>query len=433
MGKIKFDAKIGEKYGHLTIIKEVPKRHGIRRFICKCDCGNPKNVLRTIYTLHHGTKLSCGCASLCNLKGKIFGHLKVLNLDRKRYYKTHRGYWLCKCKCGTVTSVIGTSLVSGKTKSCGCLSLTNNLIDLTGKRYGEWTVLKKSSKNYGGGRKWVCRCNCGKIREIAGDSLKKGRTLSCGCNRPSSRLIAGMKIGALTIKKITRAKGIKKCQCVCECEKRKTIRYNDIGKRTFSCGCYKGKVQHERHVKRALSFIGQKFGSLTVTKVLDGTPLKVMTICDCGCKEEVKLHLLTSNRKIFCKNRCDLKQNTILKLYNSVKNRSKEHLAKKGLRFSLSFEEYQKIYNKPCIYCGKTPSSELKINNRHGLKILYSSLDRIDSNKDYTITNVVPCCTDCNISKNDLNLITFLEQAKKIAANERQILSTIKKVQKGGY
>ena len=34
---------------------------------------------------------------------------------------THRDQWLCKCSCGNIVKVIGKSLRSGKTKSCGCL------------------------------------------------------------------------------------------------------------------------------------------------------------------------------------------------------------------------------------------------------------------------------------------------------------------------
>ncbi len=31
------------------------------------------------------------------------------------------GWWLCCCKCGTVKTVLGSSLVYGNSKSCGCL------------------------------------------------------------------------------------------------------------------------------------------------------------------------------------------------------------------------------------------------------------------------------------------------------------------------
>jgi len=49
---------INEKYGRLTIIKEV-KGTRLRKFLCKCECGN----MKTIYLGHllSGNTKSCGC------------------------------------------------------------------------------------------------------------------------------------------------------------------------------------------------------------------------------------------------------------------------------------------------------------------------------------------------------------------------------------
>lgn len=57
----------------------------------------------------------------------------------------------------------------------------NNFKDLTGQRFGRWTVIKKSDiqdKRY---IKWTCRCDCGTERDVNGTSLKSGKSLSCGC------------------------------------------------------------------------------------------------------------------------------------------------------------------------------------------------------------------------------------------------------------
>ena len=45
--------------------------------------------------------------------------------------------------------------------------------DLTGKRFGRWTVL-----GYVGKSKWECKCDCGAIRVISSNALKCGRTKS---------------------------------------------------------------------------------------------------------------------------------------------------------------------------------------------------------------------------------------------------------------
>lgn len=48
-----------------------------------------------------------------------FGRLKVLELDSVRNRKK---YWKCICTCGNVKIVSQSNLVTGNTKSCGCLN-----------------------------------------------------------------------------------------------------------------------------------------------------------------------------------------------------------------------------------------------------------------------------------------------------------------------
>jgi hypothetical protein len=57
-------------------------------------------------------------AKFIDLKGKIIGRITVL----ENMGKDHNGgyIWLCKCECGTVKNIKSRSLTSG-TKSCGCL------------------------------------------------------------------------------------------------------------------------------------------------------------------------------------------------------------------------------------------------------------------------------------------------------------------------
>lgn len=55
--------------------------------------------------------------------------------------------------------------------------------DLTGERFGRLTVVKKSDKKYKGDAHqfWFCHCDCGKEKEIYDRSLITGSTKSCGC------------------------------------------------------------------------------------------------------------------------------------------------------------------------------------------------------------------------------------------------------------
>ena len=49
-------------------------------------------------------------------------------------------------------------------------------IDLTGKTYGRLTVIE-----YIGKSKWLCQCECGNVKVVRSDNLKKGVVVSCGC------------------------------------------------------------------------------------------------------------------------------------------------------------------------------------------------------------------------------------------------------------
>lgn len=56
----------------------------------------------------------------------------------------------------------------------------SRLIDLTGKRFGRLTVIKRlSEKN--GSPTWLCLCDCGNMKVIGGNFLRNGTSTSCGC------------------------------------------------------------------------------------------------------------------------------------------------------------------------------------------------------------------------------------------------------------
>ena len=58
-------------------------------------------------------------------------------------------------------------------------------MDLTGKTYGRWSIIKPVPPHYskGGVKKpfWLCQCQCGTIKEVSQTTLNTGKSLSCGC------------------------------------------------------------------------------------------------------------------------------------------------------------------------------------------------------------------------------------------------------------
>ena len=60
----------------------------------------------------------------------------------------------------------------------------SSIKDLSGKKFGRWTVLGFSYKKTLGKyhyQMWKCVCNCGTTKIVDGTSLKKGNSISCGC------------------------------------------------------------------------------------------------------------------------------------------------------------------------------------------------------------------------------------------------------------
>lgn len=57
-------------------------------------------------------------------------------------------------------------------------------IDLTGQRFGRWTVVDRAPDRIFSGKRstaWNCICDCGKEKIVKGASLKNGKSVSCGC------------------------------------------------------------------------------------------------------------------------------------------------------------------------------------------------------------------------------------------------------------
>ena len=56
-----------------------------------------------------------------------------------------------------------------------------NFIDMTGKKFGRLTAIKRMGLNKFRQILWLCKCDCGKSKAILGQHLRTGATKSCGC------------------------------------------------------------------------------------------------------------------------------------------------------------------------------------------------------------------------------------------------------------
>ena len=55
------------------------------------------------------------------------------------------------------------------------------VIDLSGKKFGKLTVVKKIRCDQNGKAIWATNCDCGNNKEVSGVSLRNGHVKSCGC------------------------------------------------------------------------------------------------------------------------------------------------------------------------------------------------------------------------------------------------------------
>lgn len=88
MGCKQLEVRQGDKYGRLTIIKEIQNhisKSGLiqRKFQCSCECGNQKEVL--LYALRSGNTQSCGCVKKEKSKKMLHKH--------GNYYHPLYGIW----------------------------------------------------------------------------------------------------------------------------------------------------------------------------------------------------------------------------------------------------------------------------------------------------------------------------------------------------
>ena len=56
------------------------------------------------------------------------------------------------------------------------------LVDLTGQRFGRWSVLERIGAR-GGKATWLCQCDCGNTKVVVGTLVTRGNSRSCGCIR----------------------------------------------------------------------------------------------------------------------------------------------------------------------------------------------------------------------------------------------------------
>jgi len=119
----------GQKFGRLTVVKFSHTKHEMSYWSCRCECGAEKVTTRS--RLLNGETKSCGCLKKevdasripIDMTGERYGRLIVIKFSHIKGKGI--SYWSCKCECGIEKNISRRCLISGNTKSCGCLSKEN--------------------------------------------------------------------------------------------------------------------------------------------------------------------------------------------------------------------------------------------------------------------------------------------------------------------
>lgn len=239
---------IGKHFGSLEVIKVIKnKKNGQFNFVCKCSCGNQKNIIRSAHCIlardSKNTFQTCGECNkgiyYKNYIGKRFGYLEI------KKYKDN--FFTLKCDCGNSIE-LKTSYVNSfeKTRIATCGNCYNGVpyTKIINNTFGRLKIKSinldfKTSR----GKKVICDCSCGKKdKSIYLSQIMTGSALSCGCLRHDIVYLKKIKFGSLFIINISKNnKGGLRYICKCDCGNEIEVLESDLFTGKVTC-CEECKV-----------------------------------------------------------------------------------------------------------------------------------------------------------------------------------------------
>lgn len=124
---------------------------------------------------------------------------------------------------------------------------------MTGERVGKWLVTSLAAP-ISGRPAYTCKCDCGTIKVVRRDTLRRGVSRSCGCVRKQPEFTAasaaarkermsgleGCEFGRLTVVSVATpdSRGQTRYDCKCRCGNTKVVRAHELrAGSAMSCGC----------------------------------------------------------------------------------------------------------------------------------------------------------------------------------------------------
>lgn len=202
----------GQRFGSLIVLRRaldvdmvsVKSNRDSAHWVCQCACGNIQ-VFRGTSLRHHEYFTCSSCAKTHRLSklrekihinrvGEVFNQLTITEMLPNSMCRA-------KCTCGKEIVINTSRLVSGNTKSCGCLKVilsdhaktvaASRRKPLDGQIFGYLTALHYD--HFDSAKKcsmYKCRCICGNEVLVKRSYLVNGEVSSCGCKTASTLSLA---------------------------------------------------------------------------------------------------------------------------------------------------------------------------------------------------------------------------------------------------
>lgn len=185
---------IGRVFGGLEVIG----KESDDKWLCRCGCG--KEIVCTTEELTVEGKRSCGCGRKrihCgDITGMRSGRLVAIEPTDER--RRSSILWRCECDCGGEILAEPYKIRNKVISSCGCVRTEKKIKNIAGQRFGRLVALERLDKKRGSSFLWHCQCDCGKTVDTSANSLLSGNTRSCGCLRVEAIMRTNSRYGSVT-------------------------------------------------------------------------------------------------------------------------------------------------------------------------------------------------------------------------------------------
>ena len=169
---------------------------------------------------------------------------------------------------------------------------------------------------------------------------------------------------------------------------------------------------------KLIDFTGRRFGKLIVVS-RDGSTAWNHVLwkcrCDCGREKSYPACQLRDGKAKSCG--CLFRFEEGVAAFNSTYATYVKRAKTLNLIFEITKDQFRIVSQKRCHYCGALPSNVMRRKHYNGA-FTYNGMDRVNNDVGYVLTNVVPCCCQCNIAKCDYTREEFFEWINRVYAKQ---------------